>query len=158
MVSKTVMAGAAVIVIAIIAAGILAFYKAPAPQASNATGAAGTQAKTNSSLLFNDSQYAQYAYLISGNATLSAAGIAATADFNITHSKLQDGAAEYFLKARATGIVYNATVGPGSRLYFIDTNTADDYPTSDASTVDDGYAVVNASGYIVTEVYPLSGA
>lgn len=158
MVSKAVMAGTAVIVIAIIAAGILALYKAPSPQVSNAAGGAGAQAKTNSGLLFNGSQYAQYAYLISGNAALSAAGIAATADFNITHSQLQNGSAEYFLKSRATGIVYNATVGPGSGLYFIDTNTADDYPTSDASTVDDGYAVVNASGYIVKEVYPLSGA
>ena len=87
MVSKAVMAGTAVIVIAIIAAGILALYKAPSPQVSNAAGAAGAQAKTNSGLLFNGSQYAQYAYLISGNATLSAAGRAATADFNITHSE-----------------------------------------------------------------------
>ena len=92
---------------------------------------------------------------LSGNATLSASGKVATDDFNTTAAQLANGSTEYSLKFDETGAVYNITVGRGGKLYYIDTNLADDMPGADTSLGDDGYAVVNSTRYIVAFKYPL---
>lgn len=105
--------------------------------------------------LFSSFQYAPYSYLISGNATLSASGKIATGDFNLTTIVLQNASTKYSMKFDEIGTVYNVTVGHGSKLYYIDTNLADDMHGADASFGDDGYAVVNSTGYVVAYKYPL---
>ena len=104
---------------------------------------------------FSSFQFASASYLISGNATLSASGKVATDDFNTTATQLANGSTEYSLRFDETGAVYNITVGRGGKLYYIDTNLADDMPGADTSLGDDGYAVVNSTGYIVAFKYPL---
>ncbi len=170
--SKAV-AAVAVIVVVIVVAGAFLLLNHPAynSQTTSAatTTASPTTANTNTSVttsiagnqsmaeLFNNSQYFPYAYLISGNAALSSAGIAATSDFNISTTGLQNGSTMYVLRFKGSGAVYNITMAHGDKLYYIDRNLGDDSAT-DITTGDDGYAVVNATGYIVALQYPLSGA
>ena len=104
---------------------------------------------------FSSFQYASSAYLISGNATLSASGKIATGDFNLAAAQLDNGSTEYSIKFDEIGTVYNVTIAHGDKLYFVDTNLADDTPGSDMSLGDDGYAVVNSTGCIVAFKYPL---
>lgn len=108
-----------------------------------------------SGTLLSSSQYAQYAYQISGNATLSSSGQIATSDFNLTKNQLQNGSTTYTMAFSESGKVYNVTIGSTDKLYYIDSNLADDARGSDISLGDDGYAVVNSTGYIVTIEYPL---
>lgn len=107
---------------------------------------------------FSSFQYASSSYLIYGNATLSASGKVATGDFNLTTIPLQNGSTEYSLKFTETGAIYNVTIGRGDKLYYIDTNLADDMSGVDTSRGDDGYAVVNSTGYLVAYKYPLPQA
>ena len=104
---------------------------------------------------FSSSRYAASSYLISGNATLSSSGQIATGDFNLTEKPIANGSVEYSIKFDESGTVYNVTVGSGDRLYYIDSNLADDMKGADLSLGDDGYAVVNATGYVVAFKYPL---
>jgi hypothetical protein len=115
--------------------------------ATTTTGSGGTP--------FSSFQFESSSYLISGNATLSPAGKAATSDFNLTSTPLANGSTEYSLKFKELSTVYNVTVGAGSKLYFIDVNLPDDSASSDTSLGDDGYAVVNATGYVISYKYPL---
>ena len=107
---------------------------------------------------FGSSAFAQYAYLISGNATLSASGKVATYDFNLTAVQLQNGSVEYTMRFHGTGATYSVTVGEGDRLYYIDENLADDTPNADAALFDDGYAAVDSAGQIIAYRYPLQNA
>ncbi len=104
---------------------------------------------------FSSFIYASSTYLISGNATLSPSGKIATGDFNLTTIPLQNGSTKYSIKFGVSGAIYNVTIGHGDKLYYIDTNLADDMAGSDISLGDDGYAVVNSTGYIVAYRYPL---
>lgn len=113
----------------------------------NASKMVGTQ--------FSSFPFASSSYLISGNATLSASGKIATEDFNTTTKQLANGSTLYSLKFDELGTVYNVTIAKGDKLYYIDTNLADDAPGSDMSIGDDGYAVVNSTGYITIFKYPL---
>jgi len=120
----------------------------PAGGGSSTTHVVGTQ--------FSSFQYASSSYLMSGNATLSASGKIATGDFNTTTTSFPNGSTKYSLKFDEIGTVYNVTIGRGDKLYYIDTNLADDMKGADASFGDDGYAVVNSTGYIVAYKYPLT--
>ncbi len=114
----------------------------------------GSIANTKGALL-SGTQYYSYAYQISGNATLSSSGKIATSDFNITEKTLQNGSTTYSIAFSELGTVYNVTISPTEKLYFIDTNLQDDVHGSDLSLGDDGFAVVNATGYVVEVEYPL---
>lgn len=105
--------------------------------------------------LFSNFQFASTSYQISGNATLSPAGKIAVEDFNLTTTPLQNGSTIYSIKFNELSTVYNVTVGKNDKLYFVDSNLADDQPGADTSLGDDGYAVVNSTGYIVAFKYPL---
>lgn len=104
---------------------------------------------------FSSFQYASSAYLISGNATMSASGKVATEDFNLTTTPLENGSIEYSIKFDGRGGRYNITISHDDKLYYIDTNLADDMPGADASIGDEGYAVVNSTGYVIVYKYPL---
>jgi hypothetical protein len=106
---------------------------------------------------FSGFPFASSSYLISGNANLSPSGKIATDDFNLTTIPLQNGSILYSMKFDEIGTTYNVTLGQSDKLYWIDTNLADDMKGSDLSIGDDGYVAVNATGYIVAFKYPLPG-
>lgn len=151
---------AAVIVLIVIGAAFFALRGltggAPSVTTSTVYGQNFTHNSTQSSgMLFNDTQYAQSAYLISGNANLSAAGENATSNVVITSNALQNGSIEYVLAFAGSNAAYNVTITPGEQLYFIGTNLSENSTTGN-SYGDYGYAVVNAStGYTVSIEYPL---
>ena len=92
-----------------------------------------------------------------GNSTLSPSGKIATDDFNLTTTPLQNGSILYSMKFDEIGTRYNVTLSGSDRLYWIDTNLADDMQGSDLSIGDDGYVGVNTAGDIVAFKYPLPG-
>ena len=155
--NKIVVAVAVVVVAIVIVLGVGMFVAPHALSGTHvgSTTAGGAGPSQASGTLFSSFRFAQSSYLISENATLSASGKVATGDFNMTTAQLANGSTEYSLKFGETGAVYNATVGRGEKLYYIDTNLGDDASSSDVYLGDDGYAVVNATGYIVTLRYPL---
>lgn len=105
--------------------------------------------------MFAGFRFESTSYLIPESANLSASGKIAENDFNLTTTPLANGSTEYSLKFGEIGTTYNVTIGRTDKLYFIDSNLADDMPGADASLGDDGYAVVNSTGYIVQYRYPL---
>ncbi len=150
----------AVVVALVVGFGVGVFAAPHIFSAMHPGGFTGGSTKTGSSAqvvgtLFSSFQFEQYAYQLSGNATLSASGKIATGDFNITTTEFANGSTKYSLKFDELGTIYNVTIGRGDKLYFIDTNLGDDMHGSDASFGDDGYAVVNSTGYIVAYKYPL---
>lgn len=150
-------AGAAVVAIVIVAIALLALNTMPAPPAMTATTTvASGQQRGQGTQPFSSSPYYQNAYLISGNTTLSASGQAATSDFSLAVNDLGNGTAVYTLVFVDTGAEYNVTLTSGQSLYYIDSNLGDDSPTADSFHLDDGYVVVDANGYIVSQSYPLS--
>lgn len=108
--------------------------------------------------LWSNSPYNPYAYLISGNATLSANGRVATFDFTLKTISLSNSSIVYSMTFVDTGAIYNVTIAPGSKLYFVDTNLADDNQNFDSLPRDDGYAVVNSTGYVTSLIFPLQRA
>lgn len=109
----------------------------------------------NSSLqAFNNSEIYPFSYLISRNGTLSGIGRIAAYGIKITTRTVTNGTI-YSLKFES-GVTYNVTMPHSSRLYFMDTSLGDDGPGGDQYyTGDDGYAAVNAQGYITSGYYPL---
>lgn len=152
-------ATAAILIIALLAAGLVVGIFAARPvhsllPAGNSNVSSGTQNRTGT--LFSATKYWSYAYLISGNATPPASGRAATSDFHLADSALGNGSVEYTMTFSSTGAAYNVTVGPGEKLYYIDMTLADDSNNYESFPGDDGYAVVNASGYAVSIKFPLN--
>lgn len=155
---KSVIAAAIIIVLIV---GTAVFYLGnsynKSPSSAKSGGSPSGQVTSNSTAtLFSSSRYAPVSYLLSGNTT-GLSGQTATSDFNLSVTQ-QSAAALYTLTFKDTGAVYNVTVPSGDKLYYIDQNVADDSPSSDHYASDDGYAVVNANGYIVTLLYPLPNA
>ena len=104
---------------------------------------------------FNSSAYISSSfYLISGNAIKSPAYNRVTGDLNLTSVQLANGATEYMMNF-GSGVTYNVTIDKGDNLYYIDTSFGDDNPSYDAALGDDGYAVINSTGYLITYKYPL---
>ncbi len=153
----------AVIVVIIVIVGAYALYSGGNGNAYSTTtvsystvqSTAQTTAPQGNATLFNSTQYAAYSYLISGSANLSSYG-AATSDFNLTSAAGKNSSTIYTIAFKDTGASYNVTLQAGQKLYYIDTIPTDDGPT-DHTTGDDGYAVVNATGYVLSINYPISG-
>ncbi|MDE1860055.1 MAG: hypothetical protein KGH67_06045 [Candidatus Micrarchaeota archaeon] len=156
----------------VLAAGIVVVYiqnaNVPVKNPQTATGSGGritTAVPTNptigtntttthtqsGSIPFNQSQYFQSAYLVDSN---SGDAQVALQNVNITTKTLSNGSVEYSFVFLETNAIYNITIANGEKLYFIDTNLADD-GTRDTSVGDEGYAIVSASGYIISVQYPL---
>ena len=148
-----------VLAVVIVLAAVTAFGYHAAPSSSTTIPAAVQSGQTNSSQsqLFSASRYYDSAYQISNGSALSPQGRVAASDFNLTSKQLQNGSAQYTIAFVDSTAVYNVTIQNGQKLYFIDSNLADDGVGSDKSSGDDGYAIVNASGYIVAMKYPLPG-
>lgn len=150
-----VLAGVVIVIVVVLALAVVAFNSGSSPSTGAVTTTLNTSSGGQQAQLFSSSQYYQNSHLISGNATLSASGQAATSDFNITSTALSNASVEYTLVFVGTHATYNVTLAPGDSLYYIDSTLGDDSPSADSFHLDDGYVVVNSSGYIVSQVYPL---
>jgi len=95
-----------------------------------------------------DSQYANNAYLISGD-SLDATAQAATSGFSIQKTSNPDNTTTISLTSTNPGYTNQTyTLQAGQQLYFIEQNSGDD-GTGDAFIGDDRAIIVDAQGYIV---------
>ncbi len=98
-----------------------------------------------------DSQYAQYAYLISGD-TIAPDAQTALSGFTLSKQAASNGATQYTLTASKAGY-HNQTYAlqPGQQLYFIETSLGDDRDGQDTALSDDTAIVTDANGVIVSQ-------
>lgn len=144
---------AAVVVVALIVAGILVSGRHSNP--SNYpnipyTGSSNPSQSSQSSQLFSASPYYQYAYQIFPG-PLSSTSQEAIAGFNVSEQNNSDGSITINLVATNPNfprLSYKVT--QGDAVYFIETNFGEDSPTADYDGLylDDMVVVVNSSGYI----------
>lgn len=98
----------------------------------------------------SDSQYANYAYLISTD-TLSSDAQMAVTGFNIQKASNSDGSVTYSLVAvNPEYQTQTYTLKSGQSLYFIERNLGDDAGGVENFPGDDMAVVVDANGYIVS--------
>ncbi|MDE1804837.1 MAG: hypothetical protein KGH59_03580 [Candidatus Micrarchaeota archaeon] len=165
-----------VIVIVLIAAGVaVAFMNGYAPQTGvsttpqsttilQTTTISHTNVTTQSTTivpvnrtLFSNTQYAAFAYQIFPAVSLSQNGKVATSDVVISNSSTPGQLMLVYMNFTGSGTSYSSLVGPGDTLYFIDQNLGDDSPSHDANSGEDGYALVDSQGYVISVNYPLPG-
>ncbi len=117
-----------------------------------------TTIESRNATLYSNTPYYGASAEIYPTKNLSYGGQIAVSNFNQYNKTLQNGSAQVQL-AFNSGATYNITAGPGDKLYFIDGSLGDDSPGGDNGyTGEDGYALVDPSGYVITIVYPLANA
>lgn len=150
----------AIVIMAAVGIGLLAFTGAKNPGSnttpiSNASAVTAAPAPTSagavnsSAVLFNSTQYARYAYLIS-SPTLSQQAKSALAGFNLTRTQLANNTVVIGLTPTGSNQVQDINVLPGEKLYFIETTFGDDGFGYDSSLGDDGVVLVNQMGMVVS--------
>lgn len=149
-------AGAAIVLLAIVGGFILGTHHGAAASlsststiSSKASGASSSnQMTTNSSkVLFSNTQYAQYAYLIyPGQMTQQAQS--AFSGFNLTTSSLQNGSTNLTITLIGSNQAQSISLKPNYKLYIIETSFGDDGFHFDSSLGDDGFVVVDPNGYV----------
>lgn len=99
---------------------------------------------------FSEQEYAKNAYLISGDAPLSADAKTALTGFVMTKKALTDGTTEISLEAqKAEYHDQQYILKTGEQLYFIDRFLQDDQNGSEVNIKDDTGVVVDAGGNVV---------
>ncbi|HVA82897.1 MAG TPA: hypothetical protein VNF06_01910 [Candidatus Aquilonibacter sp.] len=111
---------------------------------------------TTVGVLFNSTAHASSSYQIFPVVELSQNGKTATSDFTLSQRPVGAGTS-VTMTFMESGLNYSVIVNPGETLYFIDTNLGDDNPSFDGNSGDDGYALVDSNGYIVSTQFPLPG-
>jgi hypothetical protein len=147
---------AALVLVVIVGVGFFALTgtkNAPTNQSSGnqmqaAASGVSSSPSSKSVALFNNSQYAQYGYLIS-SPVLSQQAKAALAGFNLSRTQLSNGTVVIGLTLAGSGQTQNVDVASGDKLYFIETTFGDDGFGFDSSLGDDGVILVNQTGAIV---------
>lgn len=156
--SRLLIVAAAAVVVA-----IAALFLSNANQ-STAQGAiaaqAGNQAKStpaspqqsanpsSNAILFNSTPYVQYSYLIS-DPSLSQQAQSALAGFKLVRTPLQNGSVEINISLSANNQANSVILAPGYKMYVVETTFGDDGYGFDSSLGDDGFIIVNSTGYIV---------
>lgn len=147
--------GSVLLVVALAIGGYFIFGRASngaasSSQTSQPSSQAASSQQTGQQVRFADTQYANYAYLISGN-TISSNAQAALAGFQRSVTVQADGSQVVTLKALNPNYQNQQyTVQPGQQLYFIETSFGDDRaPDGEYSLGDDGAVLVDQNGYIV---------
>ena len=97
--------------------------------------------------LFKNSPYFYYSYLVWGNNTQKSS--VAMAGFSLYNKTLKNGTIELTLSAKNYGISKQINVSRSDSLYIIDTSLGEDFGSSDTSLADDGFVVVNSTGYVI---------
>ena len=115
------------------------------------TSAAPSQqvSKTGSNAtLFSSAPYAQYSYLISGP-NLSQQAQSALAGFKFTRTPMQNGSIEINISLSGSSQGNSVVLAPGYRMYIVEATFGDDGYGFDSSLGDDGFVIVNSTGYVV---------
>lgn len=154
MVSKVIAVSAVAAVAALVALGMF-FIGSHAQGARsgtyiNRTGASQPNAASSNStgILFANTQYAQFAYLVSSN-PLPAQAKAALSGFNLSSAQHQNGTRTMTITLLGSGAKQNIILSHGDRLYLIETSFGDDGFGSELNLGDDGFVLVDANGYIL---------
>jgi hypothetical protein len=106
------------------------------------------QSNSSQKILFSSTPYYNYAYLIS-TANISNGAKAALSGFNLSETKLSNGTSEYKITLSATGASQVLYLKKGYNLYMIEASYGDDGLGNEYSISDDGFVVVNQSGYLL---------
>ncbi|MDE1850597.1 MAG: hypothetical protein KGH54_02265 [Candidatus Micrarchaeota archaeon] len=171
--NSKIIIGAAIAVIIVVAGIALASTQGAAPQAGSSTvqsttalqttTATQTNATTRSTTaapvnrtLFSSTQYAAFSYQIFPAVGLSQSGKIATSDVMVSSSSMPNQSTLVYMNFTGSNTSYSALVGAGDTLYFIDQNLGDDSQVHDANSGEDGYALVDSQGYVISINYPLS--
>ena len=128
-----------------------------APSTTEVSVSASTTVMNSNAVLFSNSSYYQYACQIYPAVALSSTCQTVTSDFTTSTSQGANVTAVsiVFTETRTT---YSASVAAGSKLYWIDENPSDDAGISgDHYPGDDGYTVVNSTGYMTSVAFPIPG-
>jgi len=173
--NSKIIIGAIIVVIIIVAGIALAAMNGSAPQRGSSTipqsttilqttTVSQTNVTTQSTTivpvnrtLFSSTQYAAFAYQIFPVVNLSQNGKIATSDLVISNSSTPGQLTLVYMNFTGSNTSYSTLVGPGDTLYFIDQNLGDDNPAHDANSGEDGYALVDSQGYVISINYPLPG-
>ena len=107
-----------------------------------------TSPQSNSTTLFSSTPYYQYAYVVS-DPTLSQQSRSALAGFNLTNTQLANGTRKITITFQGSGQSQVVMLQPNYTLYVIEATFGDDSYSFDSSLGDDGFVVVNPSGYVV---------
>ncbi len=103
---------------------------------------------TISAILFSSTPYYQYAYQIfPGN--MSQMARSAMAGFSMNTTVLANGITNVSISLTGAHQSQTVSVPPGFRLYVIETTFGDDGYNFEGSLGDDGFVLVNLSGYVV---------
>jgi hypothetical protein len=138
---------AALVIVALVAVLIIGGRDAglPAPGGSIASGIVAQQSNS-SGVLFSAQQYSNYAYLIApGN--MSQQAKSALDGYTMSARPLSNGSENVTLGVAGTSRQGSLVLTPGEKLYVIETSFGDDGPGYDGSFGDDGFVLVNQSGY-----------
>jgi cytoskeletal protein RodZ len=103
---------------------------------------------SNSSVLFADTQYAPYSYLISSS-PLSQDAQAALTGYNLSITDLANGTRSVALYVNGTTRGGTFNLAKDYKLYIIETSFGDDSFGHDSSLADDAFAIVDSSGHLV---------
>lgn len=148
--SKTFIAVICVIVILIAAYLIFSSGSSTGSAVQNTNAGASQQTPQSGMVKLSDSQYANYAYLISTD-PLSADAQQAITGFNIQKTSNPDGSTTYNLVAVNPEYQNQTyTIQQGQSLYFIERSLGDDSNGADNFPGDDMALVVDSNGYIVS--------
>lgn len=138
---------AAVIVLIVIAVGAL-FLLGQNPKTQQVQGPSSTTTGSNA-ILFSATQYASYSYQIYPG-PMSSQARAAFSGYNMSTSTLVNGSVLINITVNGMPNHQSVVVKPNYKLYIIETSMGDDSPNFDSSLGDDGFALVNATGYLVS--------
>lgn len=139
----------AIALLAVIAA-VAAIALAMQPGSANGNTATTTVAsgQNSSKVLFNDTQYARYSYLVYPGNLSQQASVAMTG-FGMSATQLANGSSSVTVILNRTGANNTVVLAPGYRLYFVEGALSDDSFDTDSSLGDDAFVVVDSSGYVV---------
>ncbi|MDE1823158.1 MAG: hypothetical protein KGI00_01860 [Candidatus Micrarchaeota archaeon] len=148
MVQKKLVYAIALTVVAMAAAVVLLNWHGRGPGTA-APATAANHGSNSSKVLFNNTQFASFAYLIYPG-SISQQSKAAMAGFGVSVSKFANGSAGVTLTFNGTGGSNEVTLSPGYKLYFIETSFSDDSFDTDSSLGDDAFVVVDNYGYVAS--------
>lgn len=141
----------ALILVVIVGTGtyVLMRNKSNASASTSNTSTTASSSTNRPGTKLADSQYANYAYLISGD-SLSADAQQALTGFTMTKQATSDGGMQIILTAKQSNYHNQTyTLKPGQSLYFIETSLGDDQGDQDTMLNDDTAVIVDANGYLV---------
>lgn len=139
---------AAIALLIIIGIVFLATHKNSATFVQQSTTVLANQNNTNSTkVLFENTQYFPYAYLVFPG-QLSQQAQSAMDGFNMSVINLTNGSNSIKISVIGTTSSTNFVLKPGYKLYIIETSFGDDGYHFDSSLGDDGFVVVDPQGYL----------